>query len=1277
MITNNNIIIAGYGGGKGGGSSRTPKEAAEGIFTGVSTSTGLSLSKTQIKILDLLSEGEIASLSTGEYLCSGTLGNVGWDNVTFTPNNVAIGTDIRWLQSVFWNDTPVVNKEGQYNFQQTSIQYSKGSPNGAHISDDIVDELTSTRIISERLRGGGDDFAKIYRIVDKNCIGSYVNVRVNQLSKTSTEEKTLGDVLISTIEYSIYYRPIFNNSPSGAFIFFKKEQIKGKISAGYIRTTRIDFNNQYPNQDNFLGWEIKIVRWTDDSTTSTERNQSFVDSLTEIYGSKFIYPNSAIVSSLFDAEYFSNPPVRTYNAQLLKVKIPSNYNPIYKTYDESSPWDGTFKTNIDNQIQKEWTDNPVWCYYDMLTNPRYGLGTYVDEDYIDKFTLYEISKYCDTIVSDGYGGLEPRFTCNLYITSQEEAKKVIDGMANIFRGITYYSAGQIYTAIDAEKPVIYQFTNANVVDGDFHYSSSAKKARHTVAIVRYNDKKDNYKPTIEYVEDTDAIRKYGIREVDVPAFGCTSRGQAIRFGRWALLTENLETESINFKASNEIAGFLRPGDIFQVYNSHRKNQRLGGRLSNIVVTNTQSIISLDSEITGLYNSTDYKISILTPTYYYDTALVTGLNSDDISDLRRSQIQTLTFDINDANHVSGITTLTINQPLDIINYNVSGNYVWLIEASGENVFGNIKNDEWETYRIINIRENESHIYEIQGLQYEIDKFNQIESGFSFTDAPVNNNISFESPTNLQLVSSNLSAHAKIVNYKFTVNNNANINNYRVLAKSSAFLPDDEYSGSYIIDSLPNNTYSGVYLPSTDGVYNFRVYSVGTNGKLSTSYASSSINITDINPIQDITVSSLQLSSGNLNENSPATIWSGNFSSDSPAFKWQIGINSQTQIPNDISYRITIRNPSINNIPSPEIYYSVTGYKNSESYYIFNFNNNIGAISNFGKQGPFREFDIVVEAMTSGGYSSAGGNFVTDGDASYNNPNGYDIFYAYNLQPIARPLYESGTNTTFYQTGYATQQWITPDGEIKIFFNRSGQLIEPSGFYGDDIAGATLYYSDSPFVIEEAQQKIAVNPPNKIINNKQITSNNNPLIIPLGLYNSTYQYISLVPFDQFDVAKSNYINNYLVTGLSASNVIKVTKSQSSQSYKAWVEFDIGYANNRWGLINNWQSKSYNIESMRNTTLTNSKGNPMSVGIIKFTEALTSPYYAIQLSAYQYSPDGVFIYPHNVDGYVDNLHVLDKNESQITIPAFGRLFGYIAESSNKEFITGRCFIGVVQNT
>ncbi len=1296
----NRIVIGGYGGK--GGSPRVPHEVPEGVnsTTGISSVSGseLDLSDTKIEVIDLWCEGEVLGPVTGKYSYSGNLNEIGWRTATFNPNSIALGTSgVRWLQSVYWDDTPVAGEDGKFNFQQVVLNYTVGLPNGSDVSDSIVDELSITRIISERLRGGGEEFAKIYRILNKDCIGANINVAVSQLTQQSANPKKLGDILQTSIDYVIYYRAVFSNKSAGNFILGKSETITGKITAGYIRSSKINFNANYSDDVGFLGWEIKIVRTTEDSTTSTLRNQSFVDSITEIYGNKYIYPDSALMTALFDAEFFSQIPSRKFLVNLIKVKVPNNYNPIKKTYEESSPWDGTFKTDNDGKILKEWTDNPVWCYYDLLTNKRYGLGLYIDEDLIDKVTLYEIAKYCDTLVSDGYGGLEPRFTCNLYITSQDEAKKVIDSMASVFRGITYYSAGLIYAAQDAERNPIYQFTNANVTNGDFTYTSSAKKARHTVAIVRYNDKTNFYKPAIEYVDHVDGVRKYGIRDVEVPAFGCTSRGQAIRLGRWALLTESLESESITFETSME-ASFLRPGDVFQIFDSNRKTQRLGGRLSNIVVSNNQTNVTLDYPVTGLGDSTNYKFSLLTPSFYYDSSLVTGLTTNDSDNIRRTQLQSLSFSGTQLYVSGGKSMINFNQALDYTNYNVSGNFIWMIEASGDISLGSVKSDEWDTYRVLNIKETEAHLFQIEGLQYDVDKFRQIESGFSFTtNQPVNSYTIPNGPTNLQLYTENLSSNSQLIHFSFIPPLDvSNISNFRVLLKNSAFIAGDENNTNYLIEQLPNNVISGTYFPTQNDNYIFRVYSVSTQNILSTVYAENSINISNINPLKDISISSLQITTGDLLISNPGLRSSGIYDTDSPNFSWQIGLNgiSSANALSDVQYRITARAPSNNNIPSNNIYFQTTGYKSQESNFTFEFLDNFNTLSNLNVHGPFRAYDLVVEAMDSGGFSSAGGNFINNvnQDADYSNAQGYDILYANNPRPTAINLFTGSTSDAFYQTGDATQQWITADGEVKIYFARSGQTVDLSTFFGDDIIGGVIYYSDLPFTQEEAKSQVPLSPPTKIINATQFSVNTNPVTVALGLFDVPRQYISVAPYDSFDNAEASFQENFLLTGLNVSNVVLLKNNSNINSYKAWVQFELGDykdVNNhtRWGLLNTWLPTSFGVSDVENTQVT--ENNKLYTrGVITFEKPFDSDNYGIVTTSHLVLGSRTsYPLPNSVntlDFALNSPNILFKDNGEIHVGDLTKLFLQSNAGGNSiddlklyfDNVRVQCFVGILLN-
>ena len=339
--------------------------------------------------------------------------------------------------------------------------------------------------------------------------------------------------------------------------------------------------------------------------------------------------------------------------------------------DDGHFWDGGFKqidtwpigASVPYQdpvlVEKEWTDNPAWCFYDLVTNPRYGLGEFIEDIQIDKWSLYEISQYCDVLVPDGYGSLEPRFTMNHIIVSRDEAYKVLNDLVSVFRGMLYYSNGLIHAVQDAYKLPLYQFNNSNVVDGDFNYSSSAKKARHTVAIVRYIDKYSLYTPGIEYVEDQEGIKRYGLRQIETTALGCTSRGQARRFGDWILTSEAQETESISFSVGQDGA-YIKPGDIVQVYDQFRTPQHFAGRTNvvsplgpapaNINYGSTTPPPNQNGSVTGNSIIIDnavhfdansvYKFSLLTPTYDYED--VSDMNSSGVNEIRRSNLQTLYF-----------------------------------------------------------------------------------------------------------------------------------------------------------------------------------------------------------------------------------------------------------------------------------------------------------------------------------------------------------------------------------------------------------------------------------------------------------------------------------------------------------------------------------------------------------------------------------------------------------------------------------------------------------
>src|SRR5690606_23095885 len=221
-------------------------------------------------------------------------------------------------------------------------------------------------------------------------------------------------------------------------------------------------------------------------------------SITEIIDAKLRYPNSALVGIEIDAQDFQSIPTRAYNVYGRIIRVPANYDPESRTYATTGAgttngiWNGTFKS--------AWTNNPAWVFYDIVTNDRFGLGNHIPAAWVDVWNLYQIAQYCDQMVSDGLGGLEPRFTCNVYMQTRSDAYKVLQDLASVFRGISYYAVGQMVASADMPKQVAVGYTNADVVDGKFNYEGSARKVRHTVALVSWSDQTDVGRQKVERVE---------------------------------------------------------------------------------------------------------------------------------------------------------------------------------------------------------------------------------------------------------------------------------------------------------------------------------------------------------------------------------------------------------------------------------------------------------------------------------------------------------------------------------------------------------------------------------------------------------------------------------------------------------------------------------------------------------------------------------------------------------------------------------------------------------
>lgn len=459
-----------------------------------------------------------------------------------------IGGPVNGLQSVFLNGTPLVNADGSANFQNVAVDFRVGTQD-----QDYIPGFPSVE--NEAGVGVTLTSATPWTRAVTNTQLSAVRVRLSipALSKADTSN---GDINGYRVEYAIDLA-----RDGGTYQQVLSTAFDGKTTTKYERSHRIEL----PRSG--TGWAVRVRRITPNANSNTIADTTVIESFTEVIDAKLRYPNSALVGLRIDARQFNNVPARSFDLRGRIIRVPSNYDPETRTY--SGIWDGFFKT--------AYTDNPAWVFYDLVLHARYGLGNRVNAAMVDKWSLYQIGRYCDQLVPDGRGGQEPRFTCNCYLQSRADAYKVLQDLASIFRGMAYWASGIVVASADMPADPVYTFTAANVVDGKFSYVGSARKARKTVALVSWNDPADAYRAKVEYVEDQDGIARYGVQQIEVTAFGCTSQGQAYRAGQWILLTSRLETETVTFKVGLD-AALVAPGSIVRVADPARAGRRLGGRV---------------------------------------------------------------------------------------------------------------------------------------------------------------------------------------------------------------------------------------------------------------------------------------------------------------------------------------------------------------------------------------------------------------------------------------------------------------------------------------------------------------------------------------------------------------------------------------------------------------------------------------------------------------------------------------------------------------------------
>ena len=471
------------------------------------------------------------------------------------------------LKSVLLNSTPVLDSEGNTNISGVTVVFRAGEQE--QTPPEGFESSGSETVLGTEVKY---DTPITRTITSANIDRLRFTFGVQALVETTSK----GDRNPSEV------RLLVQIQRNGGWVTEKDITIKGKTTSQYLASVVVD--NLPPRP-----FSIRMRRMTPDSTTDQLQNKTLWSSYTEIIDVKQCYPNTALVGVQVDSEQFGSQQVsRNYHLRGRILQVPSNYDPEKRTY--SGIWDGTLKPAYSN--------NMAWCLWDMLTHPRYGMGKRLGAADVDKWALYVIGQYCDQSVPDGFGGTEPRITCNAYLTTQRKAWDVLSDFCSAMRCMPVWNGQTLTFVQDRPSDKVWTYNRSNVVMPDdgapFRYSFSALKDRHNAVEVNWIDPDNGWETATELVEDTQAIARYGRNVTKMDAFGCTSRGQAHRAGLWLIKTELLETQTVDFSVGAEGLRHV-PGDVIEICDDDYAGISIGGRV--LAVNSQTRTLTLDREIT--------------------------------------------------------------------------------------------------------------------------------------------------------------------------------------------------------------------------------------------------------------------------------------------------------------------------------------------------------------------------------------------------------------------------------------------------------------------------------------------------------------------------------------------------------------------------------------------------------------------------------------------------------------------------------------------------------
>lgn len=564
-------------------------------------------------------------------------------------------------QNIYLDGTALLNTDGSSNFSgvawefrpgtqaQTYIQGLPGANNEINVGTEVSSATAWTRTFS-------------------NSQLSAVRLRLKWPSLFRQQDN--GDLVGYSINYAIDLQ-----TDGGTWQTVVNTSVTGKTTTGYERSHRIDLPQSGST------WTLRLRKITQDANSAKIGDAMTLQSYTEVIDAKLRYPNTALLYIEFDSSQFNGSiPQVAVDAKMRVVRVPDNYDPITRTY--SGTWQGNFKW--------AWTDNPAWIFYDIVVSDRFGLGDRLTASNIDKWTLYQVAQYCDQLVPDGKGGAgtEPRYLCNVYVQNRNDAYTVLRDFAAIFRGMTYWGGDQIFALADMPRDVDYNFTNANVVDGLFTYSSSTSKTRYTSALVSWSDPDNAYADAMEPVFEQALVTRYKVfNQLEVTAIGCTRQSEANRKGRWGILTNNSD-RVVNFSVGLD-GDIPLPGYVISVADENLSGRVAGGRISSV----SGRVVTLDRAPDAKAGD---RLQLNLPTGISQSRTIQAVNGNIVT------VSTSYSQIPEAESV------------------------WVVESS--DLYA-------QQYRITTTAENDDGTYSITGVLHDPDKFARIDTGAVIDQRPI--------------------------------------------------------------------------------------------------------------------------------------------------------------------------------------------------------------------------------------------------------------------------------------------------------------------------------------------------------------------------------------------------------------------------------------------------------------------------------------------------------------------------------------------------------------